>query len=173
MFLVLAVALAAACERSPKPLAKGEPPKAEDSGAAAWGGGDAADKTEKTATAQTAKVEMLGGWEKLPAFDHELAEKGQKAFSARGCEACHGVGTGRKVGPDLAGITGRRDPQWVQEFILDPETKLKSDPYAKKLLETYLTRMPNQHATPDEVRAIAEYLRGHDLGEGHDDDKNS
>lgn len=165
LFLIPIIALAAACERSPKPVAQGGPPKSPDAGAAAWGGGDAGATADKKAdTAATAKVAMLGSWEKLPALDAKLAETGKKAFAARGCEACHGVGTGRKVGPDLAGVTARQDPQWVQEFILDPDTKLNADPYAKKLLETYLTRMPDQQATPEEARAIAEYLRGHDLG---------
>lgn len=166
LLLVAALSMAAACERSAKPIAQGAPPKAEDAGSAAWGGGDAAGNDPGSPSEGVkAKVAMLAAWDSLPPFDSTLAASGQKAFAARGCEACHGVGTGRKVGPDLAGMTARQDPQWVQDFIQDPESKLNSDPYAKKLLETYLTRMPDQQVTPDEARAIAEYLRGHDMGQ--------
>lgn len=50
--------------------------------------------------------------------------------------ACHTIGGGRLVGPDLKDVTERQDRQWLQDFILNPQEKLNSDdPYAAKILE--------------------------------------
>ena len=37
------------------------------------------------------------------------------------CAACHTIGRGERFGPDLAGVTARRDRDWLSRFIVDPE----------------------------------------------------
>ncbi len=52
------------------------------------------------------------------------------------CLACHNIGGGRKVGPDLKGVSQRQEREWLKGFILDPTGVLASgDPYAQKMLE--------------------------------------
>src|SRR4030065_1033317 len=41
-----------------------------------------------------------------------LAERGEGIFQQK-CSACHTVGGGRSVGPDLAGVTSTRDRAWL------------------------------------------------------------
>src|SRR6476661_7814509 len=40
----------------------------------------------------------------------------KKVFNSR-CTACHTFGKGVKVGPDLKGVTARRQRPWLQQFI--------------------------------------------------------
>ena len=52
------------------------------------------------------------------------------------CASCHTVGGGRLVGPDLRGVTERKDRAWLTRFIVDPAGVIDSgDAYALKLLE--------------------------------------
>jgi cytochrome c2 len=50
------------------------------------------------------------------------------------CLSCHTIGGGRLVGPDLLGVTERKDRAWLARFIVDPQSVLDSgDAYALKL----------------------------------------
>lgn len=52
------------------------------------------------------------------------------------CTSCHTIGGGRLVGPDLLGVTERKDRAWLTRFIVDPQGVIDSgDAYALKLLE--------------------------------------
>ena len=33
------------------------------------------------------------------------------------CNACHSIGEGKKIGPDLKGVTERREEAWLIKFI--------------------------------------------------------
>lgn len=90
-------------------------------------------------------------------IDEALAGKGQAVFEAK-CTACHKFGE-RYVGPDLAGVTERRQPEWIMNMALNPENMLQQDPIAKELLGEYMTPMPNQNLTQEEARAVLEYFR--------------
>lgn len=90
-------------------------------------------------------------------IDDALAATGMETFEAK-CTACHKMGK-RFVGPDLTGITDRREPEWIMNMILDPELMVKENEAAKALLAEYLSPMANQSLTEDEARAILEYFR--------------
>jgi len=52
------------------------------------------------------------------------------------CTSCHTIGGGRLVGPDLRGVTERKDRAWLARFIVDPQGVIDSgDAYALKLLD--------------------------------------
>ena len=86
--------------------------------------------------------------------------KGQEAFAAKGCTACHKIGGGKLVGPDLKGITERRDETWIKRMILRPDVMVKEDSTARKLLAEYLVPMPNQGVDPtQELPLILAYLK--------------
>ena len=88
-----------------------------------------------------------------------LAEQGEAIFQ-KNCSACHTVGGGRSAGPDLAGVTARRDRAWLTRIITAPGALLDSgDPVARKLLEEFRgLRMPDLGITPKETDAILSYL---------------
>lgn len=75
--------------------------------------------------------------------------KGQELFNTKGCTACHKVGGGKLVGPDLKGVTARREQLFIEGMILEPERMLRESDTAKELLKTHLVPMPNQGVDPD------------------------
>jgi mono/diheme cytochrome c family protein len=94
--------------------------------------------------------------------DAALATQGEALMSARGCTACHTVGGGRLVGPDLAGVTERRSAEFVVAMIVNPDSMLANDATAKELLGQYFTPMSNQGVTVEDARALLEYFRQKD-----------
>lgn len=55
-------------------------------------------------------------------------------FFRQHCAACHTIGGGRLVGPDLKGVTKRKDRTWLVKFLQDPSAMIASgDPYATEL----------------------------------------
>lgn len=97
--------------------------------------------------------------------DPALAERGERLFRVRQCTACHRVGGGRLVGPDLEGVTERRSFPWLYHMVTSPDSMLRNDPEAKELLGEYFTPMTDQGVTSEEFRAIYEYLRSEDRGD--------
>ena len=51
------------------------------------------------------------------------------------CGACHTIGGGRLVGPDLKDVSQRQERSWLLEFIQNPQAKFDAeDPYALQIL---------------------------------------
>ncbi len=101
--------------------------------------------------------------------DEALAERGEELFRAKGCVGCHTIGGGRLTGPDLQGVTDRREHGWVIAMITKPDSMLKNDATARGLFAEYMTPMLNSGVTPDEARALYEYLRYEAEGESEGD----
>ncbi|WP_299823852.1 cytochrome c [uncultured Pontibacter sp.] len=93
--------------------------------------------------------------------DQALAANGKSIFEGK-CSACHQLSDQKVVGPGLAGVTGKRKPEWVMNMIINPEEMTKKDPTAKKLLAEHLTQMTNQNVNEQDARAILEFLRQND-----------
>ncbi len=94
----------------------------------------------------------------LGTLDQTLINKGKAVFDAN-CVACHMIGR-RFVGPDLTGVTARRNPAWIMNMILNPEKMVKEDQLAKDLfMEFNGAPMSNQNISQEDARAILEYLR--------------
>lgn len=88
---------------------------------------------------------------------------GQYLFG-RDCVACHTIGQGDKVGPDLLGVTRLRDHQWLVRMIQNPDQILKEkDPIATALLKKYKgVPMPHMWLNDDDVRVLIGYLSAKD-----------
>ena len=86
-------------------------------------------------------------------------DRGKYLF-ARDCVACHTMGQGDKVGPDLLGVTTVRDHDWLVQMIQHPEQLLKeNDPLATAMLKKYNNvRMPNVSVNNDELDLLLRYL---------------
>jgi len=85
--------------------------------------------------------------------------KGEYLFKSR-CTACHTVGNGDRVGPDLLNVTTLRDRTWLARYIAAPDLVLASgDPIAKALFARYKdVRMPNLSLSTEEVDALLPYM---------------
>lgn len=68
----------------------------------------------------------------------------KRIFTTR-CMACHTFGKGVKVGPDLKGVTERRQRDWIVKFVRSSSTVIASgDPTATGLFEQFKQqRMPD------------------------------
>ncbi|MCC6747953.1 MAG: c-type cytochrome [Deltaproteobacteria bacterium] len=84
---------------------------------------------------------------------------GAAKFS-RICGACHTIGGGRKVGPDLQGVFGRRTEEWVNRFVRSPQKMISSgDATAVQLQKQFGMVMPDPPVSPDEVAEILAYVK--------------
>jgi len=88
---------------------------------------------------------------------------GQEIFTAK-CTACHSIGEGVRVGPDLQGVTQQRDPDWLARWITEPDVMLaEGDPIATELLAKHNNvPMPNLQLTAEEVDNVIAYLANPD-----------
>ena len=84
---------------------------------------------------------------------------GKQAFESK-CLACHSIGQGKKLGPDLAGVSKRRSAEWLTNWLKSPEKMLESDADAKAMLQEYNNiPMPNQNLSDSEIKQYLQYFR--------------
>jgi hypothetical protein len=76
------------------------------------------------------------------------------------CAACHSIGRGERVGPDLAGVTRMRDQAWLKRYLAAPDRMLAAgDPIARSLDARYgSAKMPNLRLGEADVTALVDYL---------------
>lgn len=88
------------------------------------------------------------------------ASKGKAIFNNQ-CTACHTIGGGRLVGPDLKGVTSQRPHQWLVEYIQNPEKMFKEkNPIAEKLLNEYAgVRMPDLGLSRQQANDALAYIK--------------
>ena len=100
-------------------------------------------------------------WTALPtAANAADAAAGKQLFQDKTCSACHTIGQGPLVGPDLKGVTTRRPHDWLEQWITAPDAVLgKKDEYAVKLLHEYHdVEMPNLGLSKGDVDNLLAYL---------------
>jgi protein SCO1 len=85
--------------------------------------------------------------------------KGQALFRNQ-CATCHTLGKGDRLGPDLLGVTARRERNWLARFIAFPdEMRARQDPIAIELAAQYPSvPMPNVGLTREQVADLLDYL---------------
>lgn len=85
---------------------------------------------------------------------------GGKAIFQQKCVACHTIGGGKLIGPDLQGVTARRDKAWLSRWIREPDKMLSAgDPLAAQLLQEFNNvPMPNMALGEADVVAVISYL---------------
>lgn len=91
----------------------------------------------------------------------QLADQGKGVYDLK-CAACHRLEGDRLVGPSWKGVTSRREPAWILNFITNVDEMLSKDPVAMAQLEECLVRMPNQNLSDDDAYAVLEYMRKND-----------
>ncbi len=103
---------------------------------------------------------IVGAWVALPATANAAdAKKGEQIFQQY-CTACHTVGKGDLVGPDLKGVTALRPRAWLEQWIAAPDQMLaKKDPIATALLQQFHgVAMPNFHLSALDIDDVLAYL---------------
>lgn len=110
----------------------------------------------KNRIVQMALPVFLGMFCCIPAFGQSEGEKLFKQI----CVACHTIGQGKLIGPDLANVHKRRPEDWIIKFVRSSRTVIKGgDAYAAALFEQYnKIPMPDNNYSDDQVRAIISYI---------------
>lgn len=85
-------------------------------------------------------------------------DRGKYLFG-KDCVACHTIGHGDKVGPDLLGVNHVRSRQWLTQIIQHPDQMLnEKDLVATALLKKYNVRMPNIYVADVDAAYIIRYI---------------
>lgn len=90
-------------------------------------------------------------------LDVERARRGADIFDRR-CTACHRMDR-RFVGPPVGETTEARSPEFIINFILNPEEMTNRHPVGQALLQEYMTIMPYQNVTKEQAIEIVDFLR--------------
>jgi protein SCO1 len=90
----------------------------------------------------------------------DMSDKGRYIFATH-CAACHTIGHGDKIGPDLLGVTNVRERAWLAKFIATPDKVLaEKDPTATALFEKYKqVIMPNLRLSPVDLESLLNFLQ--------------
>ncbi len=122
---------------------------------------------EKSATSDPSAYDPTRGEGKFDAvevgdkLDVALAKEG-KTISDLKCASCHKYTDERLVGPGWAGVSEKHKPEWIMNFITNPDPMIDKDPELQAQLELCLVRMPNQNLSDEEARSILEFMRQND-----------
>lgn len=86
--------------------------------------------------------------------------EGQRVFQQI-CSACHTIGGGVRVGPDLQGVTDRRDAAWLKVQIQTPSAhQAQNDPITLANREKFGLFMPDLGLTEQQVDSVIAMLSG-------------
>ena len=87
-------------------------------------------------------------------------DKGAYLFATR-CAACHTIGNGDKIGPDLLGVTSVRDVNWLRRTIIEPDKLLaEKDPIATALFKQYKeVQMPRLGLAEADVNVLIDFMK--------------
>lgn len=88
------------------------------------------------------------------------AQEGENIFKTS-CAACHTIGGGRLVGPDLNGIATLRSEAWLIHWIKASQAMVQSgDKDAIAIFEEYnKIPMPDQNFSDAEIKGVLEYIQ--------------
>ncbi len=86
------------------------------------------------------------------------AQDGEQLFQQ--CKACHTIGQGKLLGPDLLDVSKNRDAVWLKNFIKSSQTLVKiGDADAVALFEEYNKLPMLDYNLPDaDIDAIIKYI---------------
>ena len=94
-------------------------------------------------------------------FTPVLAQKNGESIFKETCTACHTIGKGKLVGPDLANVQNRHSEEWITSFIKSSQTVIKSgDKYADSLFKAF-NQMPmpdHPNLTNDQIKGLIAYI---------------
>ena len=94
-------------------------------------------------------------------LDQKMASDGQDIYQTK-CFACHKLTNELLVGPGWYGVTKRRTPEWIMNWITNTKVMIDKDQAAQADMVVCLIRMPNQDLTDEQARQVLEFMRKND-----------
>jgi cytochrome c551/c552 len=118
-------------------------------------GSSASTGNEKTGVGRFQHVELTHP------LDQKMIAAGKGVYELK-CASCHKLTDEKLVGPGWKGVTDRRAPEWIMNFVTNTEEMLDKNQAAKNLYENCLVKMPNQNLSDDDARSVLEFQRNND-----------
>ncbi len=89
----------------------------------------------------------------------DTAADGEALFAST-CTACHTIGGGDGVGPDLEGVTARRDAAWLASWLANPPQLIADgDPIATEMLAAFNgLEMPSFGLSEAQIDSLIAYF---------------
>lgn len=87
------------------------------------------------------------------------AQNGEATFK-QVCGACHSIGKGKLVGPDLKDVNKKRKEEWIIKFVKGSQALIKSgDADAKAIFDEFGGMvMPDQNLKDEEIKSVIAYI---------------
>lgn len=121
-------------------------------------------ETTTSTTAQGSDPKGIGKFtnvELTHPLDENMVAQGKTVYDVK-CQSCHKLTDEKLVGPGWKGVTDRRTPEWIMNFVTNVDEMIEKDTAAQAMLEQCLVRMPNQSLSDDEARHVLEFMRKND-----------
>jgi len=94
-------------------------------------------------------------------LDEKMISAGETVYNIK-CASCHKLNGEKLTGPGWQGVTIRRTPEWIMNFITNTDEMLDKDTAAQNMLGDCGVRMPNPSLSDDDARATLEFMRRND-----------
>lgn len=94
-------------------------------------------------------------------LDQKMVSDGKSIYDVK-CASCHKTTEEKLVGPGWKGVTDRRTPEWIMNFVTNTEEMIEKDTAAQHMLEVCMVKMPNQNLAEADARAVLEFMRKND-----------
>jgi mono/diheme cytochrome c family protein len=126
--------------------------------------GSSTENSTPATTAQENNPNGVGPHQKVELthpLDQGMIATGQNMYNVK-CASCHKLTNEKLVGPGWKGVTDRRTPEWIMNFVTNTEEMLEKDTAAQHLLEVCLVKMPMQNLSEQDARSVLEFMRKND-----------
>lgn len=86
--------------------------------------------------------------------------EGEQTFNTI-CIACHTIGGGKLVGPDIKDVHQRHSEEWLIKFIRSSQTMIaEGDEEAIKVFnENFMIPMPDNALTDEQIKSVIAYIK--------------
>ncbi|MDX2308367.1 MAG: SCO family protein [Hyphomicrobium sp.] len=91
---------------------------------------------------------------------YDLSKTPGKGLYIKACSSCHSIGYGNIIGPDLAGVTKRRERAWLKRFLIEPDVmRAEGDKIALEVSEKFKgVDMPALGLSENDAEDLITYL---------------
>ncbi|MBW6482370.1 MAG: cytochrome c [Vicingaceae bacterium] len=104
------------------------------------------------------KLKLIGATVSIVLSGMTMNAQDGEALFKQTCSACHTIGKGKLVGPDLKGVNTKRSEAWIISFVKNAQTFGEKDADAKAMIAEYGYPMPSQTISDADIKAIISHI---------------